>query len=128
MANVDSNFLIVCDTAFLTQGSSALNLIGIFRGINAPKFPALHNRLTVVANVSGDSGEYDAKIIIKEKSSEILLAELSSNEKLKILNSKNAQYIATFFGLIFNNPGEYAAELYIDGTRKASTIFTLTKV
>lgn len=127
MANVNSNFLIVCDTAFTTEGSGALNIIGIFDGINAPNFPAVHARLTVVANMNGDSGEYDAKIIIRESKSGSVIAELPGAEKIKIVDGKKAQFVGSFFGLLFKEPGEYLVELYIDNGKKSYTSFSVNK-
>lgn len=127
MANVNSNFLIICDSAFTTEGSGSLNIIGIFDGISAPEFPAMHSRLTVVANMSGDPGEYEARIKIREKSTDEVIAELPSDKKINIREDKKAQYVASFFGLIFKEQGEYIVELYVDGSKRATTNFFVTK-
>lgn len=128
MANINSNFLIVCDTAFTAAETGALNIIGIFDGINAPQFPAIHSRLTVVANIGGDPGKYDAKILIRENKTGFAIAELPSNKKIEIKDGNKAQFIAGFFGLIFKEPGEYLVEFYVEGNKISTTMFFVKKI
>ena len=107
------NFVILCDNAFIAQGSNSLNIIGIFDRISAQNFPAVHYRLVVVTNISGDPGEYDQKIIIKNIANGSTLAELPGKVKIE-KNGQKAQFIGNFFNLVFQAPGEYIVEVYLN--------------
>jgi hypothetical protein len=107
------NFVIVCDNAFIAQGTNSLNIIGIFDRINTQKFPAVHPRLVIVTNISGEPGEYIQLIVIKNKITGNKIAELSG--KL-IINKEGqkAQFLGNFFNLVFPLSGEYIVEAYIN--------------
>ena len=114
---VKLNFVILCENAFIAQGTNSLNIIGIFDKIEARKFPAVHPKFIIVTNVSGDPGEYDQLIVIKNKTTGEKVAELPG--KLKIHEPKQkAQFIGGFLNIKFSNTGEYSIEIYIDNKKQ----------
>jgi hypothetical protein len=113
MANIKLNFAIICDNAFVAQGSNSLNIIGIFDRIITNQFPAMHPRLVLVISVSGDVGEYNQIIRLKNIEGSKLIAELKG--KLIIHSAKQkAQFIGNFFNLVFPLRGEYVFEIEIN--------------
>jgi hypothetical protein len=113
MANVKLNFAIVCDNAFIAQGTNSLNIIGIFDRIGAAKFPAMHSRLVLVTSISGDPGEYDHIVNLKNNATGEKIAELPGKLVINTLGQK-AQFIGNFFNIIFPQPGEYVFEVAIN--------------
>ncbi len=113
MPNPKLNFIIVCDNAFLTQGTNSLNIIGIFDRVGAEKFPAVHPRIVVVTNIMGDVGEYNQIITFKNKSTGEKIAELSGKLSINVIGQK-AQFIGNFFNIVFPFAGEYVFEVSID--------------
>ena len=113
MTNVKLNFIIVCDNAFVAQGSNFLNIIGIFDRVSAEKFPAVHPRIIVVTNLTGEVGEYNQIITLKNKLTGEKLAELSGKININVIGQK-AQFIGNFFNLVFPSAGEYIFEVSIN--------------
>lgn len=113
MTNVKLNFAIVCDNAFIAQGSNSLNIIGIFDRIGAAQFPAIHPRLVLVTSASGDSGTYKQKITLKNKETNKAIAELEGEFIIHSIGQK-AQFISNFFNLVFPSRGEYIFEIEIN--------------
>jgi len=115
--NIKLNFVILCDNAFVAQGTNTLNIIGIFDKIGVRKFPAIHPRLVVVTNASGDQGEYRQMIVIKNKETNEKIAELPG--KLKINESgQKTQFIGNFLNIRFPVAGEYVIEVYISDKKQ----------
>ena len=115
--NIKLNFVILCDNAFVAQGTNTLNIIGIFDKIGATKFPAIHSRFVVVTNVSGDPGDYKQMIVIKDKETNGKIAELPGDLKIKESGQK-AQFIGNFLNIRFLVPGEYIVEVYINDKKQ----------
>lgn len=110
---VKLNFVILCDNAFLAQETNSLNIIGIFSRISTKGFPATHPKLMVATNMNGDPGEYDQSIIIKNKTTNEEVAKVSGRLIIRTPKQK-AQFLASFFNVVFKTPGEYEIEVYID--------------
>lgn len=111
---VKLNFVILCENAFLAQGTNSLNIIGIFDRIGAFNFPAIHPRLVVITNISGDPDNYDQIIIIKNKNTGQEIAKLESKLMINSIGQK-AQFIGSFFNVMFPVAGEYVVEISING-------------
>jgi len=111
--NIKLNFVILCDNAFIAQGTNSLNIIGIFDRIGAPKFPAVHPRLVVVTNISGEPGEYNQLTVIKNKMTGDKIAELVGKLVINKIGQR-AQFLGNFFNLVFPSSGEYIVEVYIN--------------
>jgi len=113
MADIKLNFVIACDNAFVSQGNSSLNLIGIFDRINASAYPLVYPRIMLVTSLSGMPKSYNQVISLKDKNSGKIIAELSGKMDILTLGQK-AQFIGSFFNIVFPNPGEYIFEVRID--------------
>ena len=113
MNNVKLNFVIVCDNAFIAQGTNSLNIIGIFDRIGAQKFPAVHPRIVIITNMTGEVGEYTQVITLKNKSTGEKMVELSGKLNINVIGQK-AQFIGNFFNIVFPSAGEYIFEISIN--------------
>ena len=101
----------VCDSAFLSATGS-LNIIGIFEGIFTPGLPAIHPKMTVVANVEGQVGQHDFEILMKDPSS----VKLISIKGKFNLNSLKRRFgiISDFNNINLTSQGKYRIELLVD--------------
>lgn len=111
--NAVLNFIIVCDNAFIAQGTNSLSIISIFDRISAQKFPAIHPRMVVVTNITGDIGVYNQVVTLKNKLSGVKIAELQVPVDINTIGQK-AQFIGSFFNLVFPAAGEYVFEVIIN--------------
>ena len=125
MENVKLNFVILCNDAFVAKDTNSLNIIGIFDLIKAGSFPAVYPKFCVVTTASGNPGEYDQVIIIKDKKNGDEIAKLSGKLKINKPGQK-AQYIGTFLSVVFPHKGEYVVEVEIGGElQDLTTNFTI---
>ena len=110
---VKTNFIVTCDSAFLSAGSNNLNLIGIFGIISGAKFPLTHPRFALVANFDIDQlGSHALKTqIIDQNGKETAKAEISVD-----ITTNNFQFISNFENLSFPAPGRYEIKVMLDGT------------
>jgi hypothetical protein len=118
MENIKLNYILVCDNAFIAQGSNSLSVIGIFDRIGALKFPAVHPRFVVVTNVSGDPGEYDQNIVIKNRTTSEEVAKLKGKLVINVIGQK-ATFLGSFINIVFPTSGEYLIEIYINDKLQA---------
>lgn len=108
------NFVHLCDKAFLSI-EGKLNLIGIFKNINVPKFPAVHPQMTVVVNLDIDKS-VNLKIRVQRKEAKEPLATMEvkldppKNEK----GASEMGFISDFNNVKFEKSGEYEIEILID--------------
>ena len=114
MENVKLNFVIVCDNAFIAQGSNSLNIIGVFDRIGAQQFPVMFPRLYVVTNFSGTPGSYTQRIVFRAKKNDEIIAKLESSGIVIAGTGQKAQFIGSFFGLSFPEKDEYIIEVFIN--------------
>ncbi|MCW1892613.1 MAG: hypothetical protein KIH65_005275 [Candidatus Uhrbacteria bacterium] len=101
------NFFHICGDAFLTEGSRALNVIGIFDQVHAQKFPALIPSFATVAHVTAMEGVHKLKLIIKHEGNSV--AEIASE-----FTGSNHQWISHYAGMSFPVAGEYLFEIRVD--------------
>lgn len=109
---VKLDFVIICDNAFITEGTGALNIIGTFDRIVANEFPAVHPKFVIVTRITGDVGIYNQIIVIKNKITGEELAKLSRQLEIK---KRKAQFLGNFINTVFKSPGEYEINVYIEG-------------
>ncbi|MFH1387835.1 MAG: hypothetical protein ABIG88_00840 [Patescibacteria group bacterium] len=115
---VQLNFIIICDNAFITEGTGSLNVLGIFDKIMANRFPAMHPKFMIVTNISGDVGFYDQVIVIKNKTTNEEAVRLSQRLEIK---RRKAQFLGNFINTVFKSPAEYEVEVYINGKLQSLT-------
>jgi hypothetical protein len=111
-------FLLVCESAFLSQGSASLNLINIFDSIGASKFPAVHPKFCIVSSIKTNMGPHELRLIIKKNN--IIIAEPRVN-----FIGESHRWINTLVGIAFPEAGVYPIELYLDGILLGNTSLSI---
>ena len=67
------NFLHVCESAIVEQGTGNLSIISIFENLNAQNFPAMHPTMSVVVGFENNNpGLYDTELVFVDEKGEIL--------------------------------------------------------
>jgi hypothetical protein len=109
------NFLHVCENAFFSDDKK-LNIIGIFEIINAPGFPAIHPRFSIVLNFSGDIAKSTPFFIIlsPDGSKELVKVQINKNTFPNQDLKKNNNLILNFMGFSFQTSGKYRLILKVD--------------
>jgi cold shock CspA family protein len=116
------NFILLCENAFVTEGTKNLNLIGIFDTIQAEGFPALRDNLVVVYSIEADKeGEHEIELRMKYKDNQLFSMKHQ-------FNKKSIQNIANILSFIFQEPGEYKVEVFIDNEPIGEKILTVKKI
>ena len=125
MATIKTNFIIVCDQAFLTAGTNNLNLIGIFTTMHAEQFPFTYRRFALVINFDTDllgMQNLETKIT-DENNKELIRSELKIN-----VTSSPFQVIANFENFVFPSPGMYHIRISLEGKEIGSRSISVTPV
>lgn len=106
-------FTHICDTAFISEGSKNLNIIGIFENISARNFPASHPKFSVVSSVQGDAGNYNQTLTITNKLTNEEISRISGPTNISMPNGK-ALFIGTFVMTTFPSAGKYLVNILIN--------------
>ncbi len=101
------NFLHICNDAFMTDGTKALNVIGIFDVIHARQLPVFIPKFSTVAHVNAMEGPHKLRLVI------MMDGEVLAETKSEFFGT-NHQWINHFAGMGFKKPGEYLFEIYVD--------------
>ena len=120
------NFLIVCETAFPSQEGN-LNIIGIFENVFAPNFPAIHPKMTIVFNVSGNIGEYAFDLSIKGPDKKEIIPSVRGGFNIAGQNTKFG-FIGNLVNLKFTTEGTYSVDLSINDRLIGRTQFRVAKL
>ena len=114
------NFIHICDTAFLSITGS-LNIIGIFEGITAFKLPAIHPKMTVVANLEGTTGRHIFEVILEDPDSK----KMASIKGTFALTSPNKKFgiISNINNIKLQSKGIYQIKISVDNTLLGQTSF-----
>lgn len=107
--------------AFITAESGNLNIIGIFENISAQKFPAIHPRFSIVAEVETDEGLHTISLSVKRGEKEMGRME-------KTFPGKRHRWIHNFVGYSFEEEGEYKFEIYVDKSLLGSKTISVLKI
>lgn len=109
--NIKTNFIIVCDQAFLTAGTNNLNVIGIFTAMHAEQFPLTYRRFALVVNFDTDAlGVHTLQTrIVNGEGSELIRSEIEVN-----ITSSPFQVIANFENFTFPAPGTFDILVSLD--------------
>jgi hypothetical protein len=114
MENVKLNFAHICDYASFGEGGK-LNILGIFKNINAAKFPVIHPQMFIVANILVDTaGTYKEiiKLVREEDGIEIItpfefnITANKANAELGVFGQINA--------VKFDKEGIYKFKIYVN--------------
>lgn len=104
MAKVKLNYALLCEQVIVDQ-SQKVSIIGAFNTIGATAVPAVHQRLTVIVNLYGDSGVYPQKIQIINLHDNTVIGEISGT--LEVKTGSQSNLIATFLNTVFPAFGKY---------------------
>lgn len=112
MSAAHLNFAHLCDLAFLSQAGK-LNIIGIFEQISVARFPARHPKLTLVMNLTLAHGVHPFRVrLLKDKDNQTV-AQIEGRLDVQTA-SGNAGFINEFVDIVFDEPGKYSLEIWID--------------
>lgn len=109
-------FAHICDTAFISEGSKTLNVIGIFENIGASNFPAIHPKFSVVSAIQGDAGNYNQTLTITNKQTGLEIGRVSGPSNITSPNGK-ALFISTFVMITFPSAGKYIVNILINDSK-----------
>jgi len=111
---VKLNYAHLCDHASLSKDGK-VNILGVFRNINALNFPAIHSQMYVVTNVSVDESRNYVQVInlIKEDSPDEIIASARANMEATS-GELNLGFLGKFNNIRFETPGRYKFQIYVD--------------
>ena len=119
------NFVHLCDTAFFSQDGK-LNVIGMFKTINAGKFPAFHPKLSVVLDVNiTESTKLKIQILKKDTGETIAKIEGNLDKKNDSQKEHEMCFISDFNNVKFEEPGSYRVEIWIGDELLATRPFVV---
>ncbi len=128
--NIKLNFLHLCDYASFGEGGK-LNILGIFKNINIPKFPATHPQLFIVANVIiTKPGNYKEIIKIIDDENNNIITPLEFNLTFPLgRKEKQAELgvVAQVNNLRLSKEGNYRIQIYINEQLIGEAILTVSK-
>src|SRR3989339_600734 len=104
-------FAHVCESAFVSEGSKSLNIIGIFDKIGAQRFPAVHPKFSVVTAIQGAVGTYEQIITITNQETGQEVSRVVGQSVISVLNGR-AVFMANFIMVTFPVPGKYSANIF----------------
>ena len=120
-------FAHVCDTAFISDVSKNLNVIGIFENISARNFPATHPKFSVVSAIQGDAGDYNQTLTIANKQTGQEVSRVSGPSNITSPNGK-ALFIGTFIMVTFPSAGQYLVNILINDNKIGDMEFNVGNV
>jgi hypothetical protein len=125
--------LLAADYANIAQGGK-LNVMGIFRNIGAPNFPAQHPSMVLIIKLGAEFGEYGV-----ERTLTVILAEPDGKELMRISNPINipkmvagqrpeVNTLLAINGIVFPTPGRYQFTVMVDKDTKGSLSIDVEKI
>lgn len=110
--------LLIADKAFFNEKTNKLTIEGIFDSIKTHKLPAKHSEFFVVVITEGESKEKrHHKIQLKKEEKEIA----GFDETVE--TGKRHTFLARFYDIVFNEPGEYTVEVDVNGERISTNLY-----
>lgn len=111
------NFLHVCDYVSFAEGGK-LNIMGVFKNINAQKTPVVHQLMFVVLNFSiFKSGKYELILKILEEKNKIEVTRQNFNLNISIPKGKKKAEVGItgqLNNVKFENFGRYKIQALLD--------------
>jgi len=123
------NFIHICNYAFLSQDGK-LNVIGIFKQINARKFPYIHPKISVVTNITINE-DIKLKIQILKKEAMEIVSKIEANLNApKEAKGKKVEvgFISDFNMVKFESVGDYLLEVWVNDTLEKTISFRLNLI
>jgi hypothetical protein len=124
--NTELNFCHACDMAFLSQ-TGKLNIIGIFEHINSDTYPFRYPRITLVMNITLETGKHPFKIrLVKTDDSKEAIRQVEG--ELNCKKAGRSGIINEFLDVPVEKPGEYAFEIWVDNEPSGKVAFQVQKI
>jgi hypothetical protein len=125
--------ILAADYANIAEGGK-LNVMGIFRNINATKFPARHNSMHLVVKLAADLGEYGQSRILTVK-----LLEPDGKEVMMVSGPfkipaggggqrPEVNVVLEIKDVIFPHPGRYEFCVFVDKDQKGSLPLDISEI
>jgi hypothetical protein len=114
----------VCDAA--TDSSGKLNMLGAFDRIGAKQFPLVHPHCAIALRVRFDrieEGNHRVKLSLIDADGNEVIPAIDGNIGIKFPETSSsvcANMVLNMNGLKFEQPGQYAIELAVDGRYEKS--------
>ncbi|MCG2694816.1 hypothetical protein L6261_01910 [Candidatus Parcubacteria bacterium] len=114
MSKPKLNFLHICDYVSFSEGK--LNILGVFKNINANSLPMVHSQMFVVSNLTLEKGgkyKQSVKIINDKNKDEVFLKDLN----IEIPENKKkveVGMITQLNDINFINYGKYKIQIFIN--------------
>lgn len=109
-------FAHICDTAFISEGSKNINIIGIFENIGATNFPALHPRFSVITAIQGDAGNHSQVLVVVDKQTGQEISRIIGQSNILVPDGK-AIFIGNFNMVAFPSKGKYLINILVDNAK-----------
>lgn len=117
-----THFIIICREAFLEAGTNNLNLIRIFSGVQADRFPFVLPNFALVVNFDVDqAGAHTLRTTVTGPDG----TTVANTELPVTTNAGNWQVIANFEHLRAPIPGPYTFHLTLDTQPLGSKLLTV---
>jgi len=124
---IELNFAHLCDYASLSEGGK-VNILGIFSNINVSNFPYKHSQMYIVVNIFvGKSGKYRQTVKLIKKDAPEQIKEVSELN-IEAKNMGNVGFINKLDNIVFEKPGEYEFQIYINDSIKSIKTIPLSLI
>ncbi len=120
------DFALLADAATL-DSSGKLYILGVFDQINVARFPARHQRMSVVLRMSGggeDIGQHKLTIRLKDPGGEEMFA---ASGEINVASGRSivergirVPHVLNIDGVVLKKPGTHRVEILLDGRHEAS--------
>lgn len=117
------DWAIMCEDVRSEVGGK-VSLMGLFDSIGAPRFPAMHPRLAVVASWRGGPGEFKSEIVLTAPTGETVQSLGVAPMKLTG-QAQSHRHIAIALNVQFNSAGIYELRVLLEGQLRKSIPLTI---
>ncbi|HVV15464.1 MAG TPA: hypothetical protein VHD55_03650 [Candidatus Paceibacterota bacterium] len=121
------NFILLCDSAEISENDKKLNIRGVFDSINVPGFPAIHSSMCIVVNIEIPADQQNKQYM---ESFRISCEGKEIGRDSTTFEPKNFrhQFIHRLQGFPVEKEGRYDVEILIGEKTVASSYFTVKKI
>lgn len=113
--NIQTEAVILAEDVIVNTANNNPSLINIFNQITAKKFPAVHGKMVVLADlVMPDQEIYKVSIKITTSNSDKIVFESPQKEVRAKGETNLVRIINTLRGLTFSEKGSYQVGIYVN--------------
>ncbi len=126
---MNCRYSFVCDAANISQTGN-LNVLGIFRNINAAKFPCQYPRFTYVANIEfhrSESGKHLFRINFIDDDGKDVISPLTGEIEVSSSN-RSANILVELANIQFPKAGVYEIDLTLDNQHVTTESINILQV